>query len=46
MTRELETTFTGQCISWFDYGFDEYGRAIVALTEVYPSAASYVVVLE
>lgn len=41
-----QSPLTGQFISSFDYGFDQYGRAIVALTEAWPSAKSYLVVLE
>ena len=41
-----ESPVAGQFISAVWYAFDEYGRAVVVLTEAYPSPRTFVVVLE
>lgn len=41
-----QSPLAGQIISWIDYGFDEYGRALLTLTEFYPGAQQLVILLE
>lgn len=41
-----EAALAGQFLLSFNYGFDDYGRAIVALMQAYPIVQSSVIVLE